>query len=61
VNPTKFFAELKRRNVYKVGDCLWRCGLAVDAGRDTSRLFEIASLLVRFDHVACIIVTNAIP
>ena len=34
VNPKNFFAELKRRNVYKVADRLRSRGMAVDAGRD---------------------------
>jgi hypothetical protein len=38
VDLRNFFAELKRRNVYKVA-----------IARDTSPLFEIANLLVCFD------------
>ena len=45
MNLGAFFAELKRRNVYKVAISFMRCGKA-------SPLSEIARLLVRFEHVA---------
>ena len=45
-----FFTELKRPpNVYKFVVSFVPCG-------ETSRLFEIARMLVRFNHVASIIV-----
>ena len=40
-----FFAELKRRNVYKLAVPFVRC-------EETSPLLEIILVLVRFDHVA---------
>jgi len=45
VNSRHFFAELKRRNVYKLTVSFVRCG-------ETSRLFEIACMFVCLDHVA---------
>jgi hypothetical protein len=45
MNLGAFFAELKRRNVYKVAISFMRCGKA-------SPLSEIARLLMRFDHAA---------
>jgi hypothetical protein len=57
MNAANFLAELKRRNVYKVavayGVVAW---LLMQVDRDNSRLFEIARLLVRLDHVASDIV-----
>jgi hypothetical protein len=49
VNSRHFFAELKRRNVYKLTVSFVRCG-------ETSRFFEIARVLMCFDHVAHFIV-----
>jgi hypothetical protein len=45
-------AGLKRATFTRFANRLRRCGLAAHSGRDTSWLFEIASVLVRFDHVA---------
>ena len=36
--------------------CLPRRGLAADAGRDISWLFELALVLVRLNHIASIMV-----
>ena len=44
-----FFTELKRCNVYKLAVSFVPCG-------ETSRLFELALVLVRLDHVAIFIV-----
>jgi hypothetical protein len=49
MNARQFFAELKRRNVYKVAIAFMPCGKA-------SRLFEVALVLVRLDHVTSVIV-----
>jgi hypothetical protein len=49
VKDRNFFTELKRRYVYKLTVSFVSCGKA-------SPLFEIASVLVRFDHVARFIV-----
>jgi hypothetical protein len=56
MEPRNLFTELKRRNVYKGrnrvrGDCL-----AAHSSHHTSRLFELALVLVRLDHVASFIV-----
>ena len=47
-----FFAELKRRNVYKVAAGVCCCRMAANLGRDASLLFEIACVFVCVDHVA---------
>jgi len=49
VKDRNFFTELKRRNVYKLAVPFVSCGKA-------SPLFEIARVLVRFDHVARFVV-----
>jgi len=49
VNLRDFFSELKRRNVYKFVVSFVPC-------REISPRFEIARVLVRFDHVASFIV-----
>jgi hypothetical protein len=49
VKDRNFFTELKRRNVYKLAVPFVSCGKA-------SPLFEIAFVLVRFHHVASVIV-----
>jgi len=42
---SNFFAELKRRNIYKVAVAYGVVAPAAHSGRDTSPLFEIASVL----------------
>jgi hypothetical protein len=49
VKDRTFFTALKRRNVYKLAISFMPCGKA-------SPLFELALVLVRFNHVASVIV-----
>jgi hypothetical protein len=51
MNLRNFFAELKRRNIYKVAKPCLLLG-----GWSRSLLFEIALVLVRLDHVTSFIV-----
>jgi hypothetical protein len=52
MNLRNFFAERKRRHVYKPAIVYGVVALAARQGRDPSPLLEIASVLVRLDHVA---------
>ena len=54
--PAKFLLRVKAAQRLQSRNRLSGCRLAVDPGRDTLRLFEVARVLVRFDHVARFII-----